>query len=115
MALRMALPSFVARSAQKLALGGLVAALAIWVAAQVVERTQLGADLAASRARLQAEVSGQFVVLTNRLEAASAAVTLDVDTVRLAEQGDAAAMRRLFDLAGAGVATSPAPVAVTIY
>ena len=57
----MAFPSFVARSAQKLALGGAVVALAIWIAAEVVERTQLGADLAASRARLQAEVSGQFV------------------------------------------------------
>jgi signal transduction histidine kinase len=115
MAMRMAFPSFVARSAQKLALGGAVAALAIFVAAEVVERTQLGADLAASRARLQAEVSGQFVSLGNRLDAASAAVTLDAETVRLAEQGDAAATRRLFDLAAAGAGTSPEPLAITVY
>ena len=113
--MRMAFPSFVARSAQKLALGGVVAALAIWVAAVVVERTLLGADLAASRARLQAEVSGQFVVLGGRLDAAVKAVTLDAETVRLAEQGDAAATRRLFDLAAAGARTSVDPVAITIY
>ncbi len=113
--MRMTFPSFVARSAQKLALGGAVAALAIWIAAVVVERTQLGPDLAASRARLQAEVSGQFVALGNRLTAAVRAVALDAETVRLAEQGDAAATRRLFDLAAEGVRTSPQPVAITIY
>ncbi len=111
----MAFPSFVARSAQKLVLGGAVAALAIWIAAVVVERTQLGPDLAASRARLQAEVSGQFVALGNRLNEAVRAVELDAETVRLAEQGDAAATRRLFDLAAEGVRTSPDPIAITIY
>lgn len=115
MAVRMAIPSFVARSAQKLAWGGAVVALAIWIAAGVVERTRLGADLAGSRAKLQAEVSGQFLALGQRLEAAAQAVTLDAETVRLAEQGDAAATRRLFDLAAVGVRTSPDPVAITIY
>jgi len=111
----MAIPSFVARSAQRLALGGAVAAMAIWIAAVVVERTQLGSDLPSSRARLQAEVSGQFAALGNRLDRAVGAVTLDAETVRLAEQGDAAATRRLFDLAAEGVRTSPDPVAITIY
>ena len=115
MAVRMAFPSFVARSAQKLAWGGAVVALAIWAAAEVVERTQLGADLAASRAKLEAEVSGHFVGLGRRLDTAAQAVTLDAETVRLAEQGDAAATRRLFDLATAGVRTSADPVAITIY
>ena len=115
MAVRMVFPAFVARSAQKLVLGGAVVALAIWIAAEVTERTQLGADLAASRARLQAEVSGQFVTLGSRLNEAVRAVTLDAETVRLAEQGDAAATRRLFDLAAAGARTSPGPVAITIY
>ena len=81
----MVFPSFVARSAQKLVLGGAVVALAIWIAAEVAERTQLGADLAASRARLQAEVSGQFVTLGHRLDDAVRAVTLDAETVLLAE------------------------------
>ena len=111
----MVFPSFVARSAQKLVLGGAVVALAIWIAAEVAERTQLGADLAASRARLQAEVSGQFVTLGHRLDDAVRAVTLDAETVLLAEQGDAGATRRLFDLAAAGVRTSSEPVAITIY
>ena len=111
----MAIPSFVARRAQRLALGGAVAAMAIWVAAVVVERTQLGADLPSSRARLQAEVSGQFAALGNRLNLAVRAIALDAETVRLAEQGDAAATRRLFDLAAEAVGTSPDPVAITIY
>ncbi|MGE3488502.1 MAG: ATP-binding protein [Vicinamibacterales bacterium] len=111
----MAFPPFVARSAQKLVLGGAVAALAIWIAAVVVERTQLGPDLAASRTLLQAEVSGQFVALSNRLNEAVRAVSLDAETVRLAEQGDAPATRQLFDLAAGGVNTSPEPVAITIY
>ncbi len=115
MAVRMAFPSFIARSAQKLALGGAVAALAIWVAAEVVERTQLGPDLAASRAHLQAEVSGQFAVLGSRLGAAVTAVTLEAETVGLAEQGDAAATRRLFDQAAAGAAAAGDGVAITIY
>ncbi len=115
MAMRMAFPPFVARSAQKLALGGAVAALAIGIAAFVVERTQLGADQAASRARLQAEVSGQFAALGHRLDLAVRAVSLDANIVRLAEQGDAAATRSLFDQAAAGARTSAGPVSVTIY
>lgn len=115
MAVPMAFPSFIARSAQKLALGGAVAALAIWVAAEVVERTQLGPDPAASRARLQAEVSGQFAALGRRLDAAVTAVALDAETMRLAEQGDAVATRRLFDQAAAGVKASGNGVAITIY
>ncbi len=115
MAVPMAFPSFIARSAQKLALGGAVVALAIWVAAEVVERTQLGPDPAASRARLQAEVSGQFAALGRRLDAAVTAVALDAETMRLAEQGDAVATRRLFDQAAAGVKASGNGVAITIY
>src|ERR671918_357689 len=52
----MTFPPFVARAAARLAAGGLVAAAAIAVAALVIERTQLGGDLEASRARLRAEV-----------------------------------------------------------
>jgi len=115
MAVRMVFPTFVARSALRLAVGGAVAGLAIWIGAVVVERTQLGADLAASRARLHAEVAGQFVALGERLNVAVRAVSLDAETVRLAEQGDAAATRRLFDLAAAGVRTASEPVAITIY
>lgn len=113
--MRMVSPSFVARSVQKLVLGGAVVAMAIWITGEVAERTQLGTDLAASRALLQAEVSGQFVTLGNRLDEAVRAVTLDAETVLLAEQGDVAASRRLFDLAAAGARTSPGSVAITIY
>jgi signal transduction histidine kinase len=113
MTVRMTLPPFVTRAAQRLALGGLVAAAAIAVAGLVVERTKLGGDLAASRAQLRAEVEGEFAALANRLDQAVRSVTLDAETVRLAERGDAATIRRLFDQVAAGAALTE--VSVTIY
>ena len=113
MTVRMTFPSFVTRAAKRIALGGVVAAAAIAVAALVIERTALGGDLAASRARLQAEVEGEFAALTARLDQAIRAMTLDPESLRRAERGDAAATRQLFDQVAAGVAESG--VAVTIY
>ena len=111
----MAVPSFVARTSQRIALGGAVAAAMIWVAAVVVELTLLGPDLAASRERLQAEVAGQFAALGARLDSAVRAVALDAERVRLAGQGDTAATSALFDEAGTGAAAGGGAVAVTIY
>ena len=113
MTVRMTFPPFVTRAAIRIMLGGLVAAAAIAVAALVIERTQLGGDLAASRARLRAEVEGEFAALANRLDQAVRAVTLDVETLRRAERGDAGAQRQLFDQVAASAARTG--VAVTIY
>ena len=88
MTVRMSFPSFVTRAATRIAVGGLVAAAAIAVAALVIERTQLGGDLTASRARLRAEVEGEFAALANRLDQAVRAVPIDVDSLRRAERGD---------------------------
>jgi signal transduction histidine kinase len=110
---RLAFPPFVTRAAVRLLSGGLVAAAAITVAAFVIERTQLGADLETSRTRLRAEVEGEFAVLTNRLDAAVRTVALDADSLRRAEQGEQAATRHLFDQAA--VASRAPNVAVTIY
>ncbi len=74
MTMRMTFPPFVTRAAIRITLGGLVAAAAIAVAALVIERTQLGGDLAASRARLRAEVEGEFAALASRLDQAVRAV-----------------------------------------
>ncbi|HEX6214381.1 MAG TPA: HAMP domain-containing protein, partial [Vicinamibacterales bacterium] len=93
----MAFPSFVTRAAARLAAGGLVAAATIAVAAFVIERTQLGGDLETSRARLRAEVEGEFAALTARLDQAVQAVALDAEVLRRADQGDAAATRLLFE------------------
>ena len=93
----MAFPSFVTRAAARLAAGGLVAAATIAVAAFVIERTQLGGDLETSRARLRAEVEGEFATLTARLDQAVQAVALDAEVLRRADQGDAAATRLLFE------------------
>ena len=110
---RMTFPPFVARAVIRLAAGGLVAAAAIGIAAVVIERTQLGGDLATSRARLKAEVEGEFAALTNRLDAAVRAVPLDPEVLRLADQGDQAARRRLFAQV---MAAAEAPnVALAVY
>jgi len=113
MTVRMTSPPFVTRAAIRITLGGLVAAAAIGVAALVIERTQLGGDLAASRARLRAEVEGEFAALTNRLDQAVGTITIDVDALRRAERGDTSAQRQLFDQVAASAAR--ADVSVTIY
>ena len=96
-------PSFVTRAAARLAAGGLVAAAAIAVAAIVIERTQLGGDLEASRSRLRAEVEGEFAVLTARLDHSVRTVALDPDLLRRADQGDQNARRALFERLQAAV------------
>jgi signal transduction histidine kinase len=113
MTVRMSFPSFVTRASLRIAVGGVVAAAAIAVAAIVIERTALGGDLATSRARLRAEVEGEFAALTARLDRAVRAVVIDPETLRRAERGDASAARVLFDAVAAGAAQSS--VAVTIF
>lgn len=113
MTVRMTFPSFVTRAMTRIALGGVVVAAAIAVAAVVIERTELGGDLAASRARLRAEVEGQFAALTNRLDDAVRGLTLDTETVRRAERNDAVAVRQLFDQVARSVGQRD--VSVTIY
>ncbi len=110
----MAVPSFVARTARRLVVGGLLAAAAIWLGGEALERARLGADLAASRARLYAEVAAQFRELGDRLDRAVRSITLDAEIVRLAARGDTGATRTLFDQAAAGAAASGNRVAVTI-
>ena len=113
MTVRMTLPPFVTRAAARIALGGVIAAAAIAGAALVMERTALGGDLAESRARLRAEVEGEFAELARRLDQAVRAVGLDPDMVRRAERGDTTATRQLFDLvAASGVESN---VSVTVY
>ncbi|HWI17378.1 MAG TPA: ATP-binding protein [Vicinamibacterales bacterium] len=109
----MAFPPFVTRAAVRITLGGFVAAAAIAVAALVIERTALGADLAASRALLRAEVEGTFAGLSNRLDEAVRTVALDPEVMLRAERGDAAATRQMFDQVAAGAARTG--VSVTIY
>ncbi len=109
----MTLPPFVTRAVARLAAGGLVAAAAMAIAAVVIERTQLGGDLETSRARLKAEVEGEFAALTDRLDAAVGAVPLDPEVLRLAERGDQAARRRLFEQV---IAAAQSPkVALALY
>jgi signal transduction histidine kinase len=113
MTVRMILPAFVTRAASRIAIGGVIAAVAIAAAAFAVERRALGGDLAESRARLRAEVEGEFRSLSARLDDAVRMVGVDPDEVRRAERGDTSATRHLFDLvASSGAATG---VSVTVY
>ena len=113
MTVRMTFPPFVRRAAIRITLGGVVVAAAIAVAALVIERTQLGGDLAASRARLRAEVEGEFAALANRLDQAVHAITIDVETLRRAERGETAAQKQLFEQVTASAARTN--VSVTVY
>ncbi len=113
MTVRMPFPPFVTRAALRLTLGGLVAGAAIAVAAVMLERTQLGVDLAESRARLRVEVEGEFATLASRLDEAVRTVAIDVESLRRAQRGEATAQRRLFDLVAVSAARSN--VSVTIY
>jgi signal transduction histidine kinase len=106
-------PPFVTRAAARLAAGGLLAAAAIGVAAVVIERTQLGSNLESSRARLRAEVEGEFAALTGRLDQAVRAAELDPEMLRRADQGDQAATRVLFERLAA--AAELPGVAMSIY
>jgi signal transduction histidine kinase len=108
-----AFPPFVTGAAARLAAGGLVAAAAIAVAAFVIERTQLGGDLQTSRARLRAEVEGEFAALTARLDQGVRGLALDPDILRRADQGDQAATRLLFERITAAAAMPN--VAISIY
>jgi hypothetical protein len=47
-------------------------------------------------------VEGEFTALTARLDHAIGAMTLDPESLRRAERGDAAATRQLFDQVAAG-------------
>ena len=114
MAERMAVPTFVARTARRLIAGGLIAAAAIWLGGEALERARLGAGLAESRTRLHAEVAEQFRDLGDQLDRAVRSITLDAEIVRLAERGDVGATRTLFDQAAAGAAAAGNRVAVTI-
>src|SRR4051812_37445958 len=113
MTMRMTFPSFVTRTAIRIALGGLVAAVAIAVAGLVIERTKLGGDLTASRQKLRAEVEAEFGGIAIRLAQAVHGVTFDADLIRRAERGDTAATRQLFDQVAASAARHD--VAVTLY
>ena len=110
----MAVPTFVARTARRLIAGGLIAAAAIWLGGEALERARLGAGLAESRTRLHAEVAEQFRDLGDQLDRAVRSITLDAEIVRLAERGDVGATRTLFDQAAAGAAAAGNRVAVTI-
>jgi len=112
----MAVPVLVARTLRRLLLIGAAIVALTWVAGLALESARFGTDLDSARARLENEVAAQFVALGAQLERAVRAVTVDPQTLHLAEQKDNGATRLLFDrVAAAAVAAGPDEVAITIY
>ncbi len=112
----MAVPVVVARTLRRLLLTGIAVVTVTWLAGLGLESVRFGADLDSARARLENEVAAQFVSLGGQLERAVRAVSVDPQMMRLAEQGDTAATRLLFDRVTAGAAaTGPDDIAITIY
>ena len=110
----MVVPQFVRRAVVRVIVGGGVCALAVAVGGAVVERYRFGADLAATRQRIEADVREQFGRLNTELETVTAGLRSDPTIVGAVAARDTAATRQLFDrLAAATVATPN--LAVTIY
>jgi signal transduction histidine kinase len=112
----MAVPAQVARTLRRLLLIGIAIVALTWLWGWGLERARFGADLDSTRARLENEVAAHFVSLGGQLERAVHAVSVDPQTMRVAEQRDTSATRLLFDRVTAGAAAAgPDEVAITIY
>ncbi|MGH9199801.1 MAG: HAMP domain-containing protein, partial [Vicinamibacterales bacterium] len=112
----MAVPVLVARTLRRLIVSGVAIAALTWIGGWALDRARFGADLNSARARLEVEVTAQFVALGDQLERAVGAVEVDPQTMANAERRDVAATRLLFDRVAAGaLAAGPGDVAITIY
>ena len=105
---------FPARRLAVLGIAGLAAAALVLAGGALAERIVLGADDAAMRARVQAEVRGEFDGMALALRTLTAPVS-DPNLLAAAATEDGAA-RRLFDAAEAALAQRPGEdLALTLY
>ena len=100
----------------RLALTGLVCALAVVAGGRITERIVMGPDEASARQRIERDVRGAFDVMSRGLQAIARSVA-DPAALVAAARDDEGAARTLFDAAqGAAVArTSDVELAVTAY
>ena len=94
---------------------GVVAAMVVWAGGRILERVVLGADDAATRARVERHVRTAFTDMGASLRNMAAPLG-EAGQLRDAAEGDAVAARRLFEAAEASVRTlQDVDVAVTAY
>ncbi|MCC7034004.1 MAG: HAMP domain-containing protein [Acidobacteria bacterium] len=107
--------SYVSRSATRLAAGGLVMVLGLWLGGHALERHRFGADETATRARVATAVEATVRRIESRLQAVVDRTTVDLDDLELAAQGEASAERRLFEALLAATRDAPAEVAASLH
>ena len=94
--------------------GGMVAVALTFGLGAVAERIFLGADAAAARQRLEAEVRGDFDALAGQLRAMATPLSRP-DLLMRARAGDTPARRSLFDLAETATSGEEGESAVTVF
>lgn len=107
--------AFVSRSVTRLAIGGLVAVLGVWLGGRALEQRRFGADEAASRARVATAVESTVRRIESRLQQVIDRTALNLDDLELAAQGEASSERRLFDGLGAAAGEAPPDVSASLY
>ena len=107
--------SFVSRSLTRLAVGGIVTVLGLWLGGRGLEHRRFGGDEAAARVRVAAVVDATV----RRIEAALQGIIdwapVDLEHLQLAAQGEPASERQLFDSLLAATEGAPPEVAATLY
>jgi signal transduction histidine kinase len=104
------------RRVLRIALTGASCVLAVMAGGRTAERVVLGADAAATRARVERDVRGAFDVMSRGLQVTAQAVA-DAPTLAAASVDDEPAARRLFEAAQAAAVgrTDDVELAVTAY
>lgn len=111
----MTVPPFVRRTAFGIGVGGLVAMTLVGLLGLAAERSRFGSNASASRARIEADVRGQFAALAARLDAAVDALTVAPPALPTREAADAPAVRALFERVASAAARATLPnLALTI-
>ncbi|MGQ0734308.1 MAG: ATP-binding protein [Acidobacteriota bacterium] len=112
----MRLPPVPRRAVARAIVGGVIGAAAVAGLGLVGERVRFGADLQASRDRIERDVRAQFGVVSTRLEAAAESLREDAAVIAVIRTREVADVRRAFDrLAVAERDVALPDVAITVY
>jgi hypothetical protein len=112
----MMVPPFVRRAARRVLAGGLACLVAIGLGGLAGERLRFGADFAAARDRLAADVERQFSTLSRDLDAAVSRIRAEPVLAPAVESREATARRDLFARLAAAAATIALPtVSLSVY
>ncbi|MGE0460091.1 MAG: ATP-binding protein [Vicinamibacterales bacterium] len=107
--------SYVSRSATRLAAGGLITVLGLWLGGRALEQRRFGSDETASRARAAAAVEASVRRIESRLQSVVDRTAVDLEDLELAAQGEVSSERRLFDALLTATRDAPAEVAASLH